>query len=81
MDDATAEVMTMGRWAMPSRPDTWIIVCEHFHGAVGPIPTERLAVGLAADASEIEGCTHRPVRIALAEQGERVAEGRHDGRA
>ena len=75
MDDATAEVMTMGRRVMPSRPDTWIIVCEHFHGAVGPIPTERLAVGLAAYASEIGGCTYRPVRIALAEQGERVAEG------
>ena len=49
--------------------EAWIIVCEDFHGAVGPIPTERLAVGLAAYASEIGGCTYRPVRLALAERG------------
>ena len=35
----------------------------------GPIPTERLAVGLAAHASEIGGCTYRSVRFALAQQG------------
>jgi len=45
-----------------------------FHGAVGPIPTERLAVGLAAYASEICGCTYRPVRFALAEQGKALNE-------
>ena len=49
-------------------------MCEDFHGAVGPIPTERLAVGLAAYASEIGGCTYRPVRFALAEQGKGLAE-------
>jgi hypothetical protein len=75
MDDSTAEVISMGRRVMRSRPGTWIIVCEHFHGAVGPIPTERLAVGLAAYASEIGGCTYRPVRFALAEQGKGLAEG------
>lgn len=75
MDDATAEVISMGWRVMRSRPDTWIIVCEHFHGAVGPIPTERLAAGLAAYASEIGGCTYRPVRFALAEQGKGLAEG------
>lgn len=47
--------------------DTWIIVCERFHGAVGPIPTEQLAVELAAYASEIGACTYRPVRLALAQ--------------
>jgi hypothetical protein len=47
-------------------PDTWIIVCEHFHGAVGPIPTEQLAVELAAYASQIGACVYRPVRLALA---------------
>jgi hypothetical protein len=75
MGDATAEEMTMGRRVMPWRPDTWIIVCEDFHGAVGPIPTERLAVGLAAYASEIGGCTYRPVRFALAGQRKDLAEG------
>jgi hypothetical protein len=55
-------------------PDTWIIVCEHFHGAVGPIPTEPLAVQLAAYASEIGACAYRPVRLAL-------AQGRAAGRA
>jgi hypothetical protein len=45
----------------------WIIVCEHFHGAVGPIPTEQLAVELAAYASEIGECTYRPVRLELAQ--------------
>jgi hypothetical protein len=44
----------------------WIIVCEHFHGAVGPIPTEQLAVELAAYATEIGECTYRPVRLELA---------------
>jgi hypothetical protein len=45
----------------------WIIVCEHFHGAVGPIPTEQLAVELAAYASEIGECAYRPVRLELAQ--------------
>jgi hypothetical protein len=45
----------------------WIIVCEHFHGAVGPIPTEQLAVELAAYATEIGECTYRPVRLELAQ--------------
>jgi hypothetical protein len=45
----------------------WIIVCEHFHGAVGPIPTEQLAAELAAYASEIGECTYRPVRLELAQ--------------
>lgn len=68
METATADGVAVGR---PSarRRDVWIIVCEDFHGAVGPIPTERLAVGLATYASEIGGCTYRPVRFALAEQG------------
>ena len=57
-----------------SRRDTWIIVCEHFHGAVGPVPTEQLAVELAACASEIGACTYRPVQLAL-------AQGRAAGRA
>ena len=69
METASAGGVAGGR---PSarRRDAWIIVCEDFHGAVGPIPTERLAVGLATYASEIGGCTYRPVRFALAEQGE-----------
>ena len=45
----------------------WIIVCEHFHGAVGLIPTEQLAVELAAYATEIGECTYRPVRLDLAQ--------------
>ena len=49
-----------------SRAETWIIVCEHFHGALGPVPSERLAGELAALASEMGGCTYRPVRLALA---------------
>ena len=49
-----------------SRAETWIIVCEHFHGALGPVPSERLADELAALASEMGGCTYRPVRLALA---------------
>ena len=74
MDDTRAEVMTMGRRVRGSRRDTWIIVCEHFHGAVGPVPTEQLAVELAAYASEIGACTYRPVQLAL-------AQGRAAGRA
>lgn len=74
MDDATAEVITMGQRVMPSRPDMWIIVCEHFHGAVGLIPTEWLAVGIAAYASETGECTYRPVRFAMAERGKGLAE-------
>jgi hypothetical protein len=45
----------------------WIIVCEQFHGLVGPIPTEQLAVELATYASEISECTYRPVRLELAQ--------------
>lgn len=70
----TSELMTTGRPIMRPRPDAWIIVCEDFHGAVGPIPTERLAVGLAAYASKIGGCTYRPVRFALAGRGRGPAE-------
>jgi len=68
MQTASADGIAVGR---PStrRREVWIIVCEDFHGAVGPIPTERLAVGLAAYASEIGRCTYRPVRFSLAEQG------------
>jgi hypothetical protein len=49
-----------------SRTETWIIVCEHFHGALGPVPNERLADELAALASGMGGCTYRPVRLTLA---------------
>jgi hypothetical protein len=61
--------MTMRRRVMRSRRDTWVIVCEHFHRAVGPVPTEQLAAELAAYASEIGAGTYRPVRLALAEGG------------
>jgi len=64
---AGSEVLQQRRPPTPSQRDTWIIVCEHFHGAVGPIPTERLAVDLAAHASEIGACIYRPVRLALAQ--------------
>jgi hypothetical protein len=67
METASADGLAVGRSSTPPR-DVWIIVCEDFHGAVGPIPTERLAVGLAAYASEIGGCTYRPVRFSLAER-------------
>jgi hypothetical protein len=73
METATADGVAVGRKSARRR-DVWIIVCEDFHGAVGPIPTERLAVGLAAYASEIGGCTYRPVRFALAAQGKGIAE-------
>jgi hypothetical protein len=69
METATADGVAVGRKSARRR-DVWIIVCEDFHGAVGPIPTERLAVGLPAYASEIGGCTYRLVRFALAEQEE-----------
>lgn len=62
---------------MRSRRDTWIVVCDHFHRAVGPIPTEQLAVDLAAYASEIGACTYRPVRLALA-QGRSGSSGRRE---
>jgi hypothetical protein len=67
METASPDGLAGGRSSTPPR-DVWIIVCEDFHGAVGPIPTERLAVGLAAYASEIGGCTYRPVRFSLAER-------------
>jgi hypothetical protein len=56
-----------GRVPMRAQRDTWIIVCEHFHGAVGPVPTERLASALAVEASQVGGCTYRPVRLALSD--------------
>ena len=71
METASADVLTVGGPSTHPR-EVWIIVCEDFHRAVGPIPTERLAVGLSAYASEIGGCTYRPVRLALAERGEGV---------
>ena len=72
MQTASGDGLAVGR---PStrRRDVWIIVCEDFHRAVGPIPTERLGVELAAYASEIGGCNYRPVRFALAEQGHSAA--------
>jgi hypothetical protein len=73
MEAASPDVLAVGRPSTHPR-EVWIIVCKDFHGAVGPIPTERLAVGLAAYASEIGGCTYRPVRFALAEQGKGRAE-------
>lgn len=72
-ETASADVLAVGRPSTHPR-EVWIIVCEDFHGAVGPIPTERLAVGLAAYASKIGGCTYRPVRVALASPGEGPAE-------
>jgi hypothetical protein len=74
METASAGVLAVRRVSKRPR-EIWIIVCEDFHGAVGPIPTERLAVGLAAYASQIGGCTYRPVRFALAEQGKGLAGG------
>ena len=68
METASADGLAVGRPSTRPR-DVWIIVCEDFHGAVGPIPTERLAVGIASYASEIGGCIYRPVRFALAEHG------------
>ncbi len=80
MEAASADELAVDRPPTPRR-DVWIIVCEDFHGAVGPIPTERLAAGLAAHASEIGGCTYRPVRFALAEQENTLTRSRHDARA
>jgi hypothetical protein len=80
METASADGLAVG-WPSTHPREVWIIVCEDFHGAVGPIPTERLAMGLAAYASEIGGCTYRPVRFALAEQGKALTRSRHDGRA
>jgi hypothetical protein len=74
MQTVSADGLAVGRPSMRRR-DVWIIVCKDFHRAVGPIPTERLAAGLAAYASEIGVCTYRPVRLALAEG---VAAGRAD---
>jgi len=71
METARADGLAVGRPSSPRR-DVWIIVCEDFHGAVGPIPAERLAVGLAAYASQIARCTYRPVRFALAEEAKLV---------
>ena len=44
METASADVLTVGGPSTHPR-EVWIIVCEDFHRAVGPIPTERLAVG------------------------------------
>jgi hypothetical protein len=66
-----AEVRLDGQPPDPSRDDAWIIVCEHFHGALGPIATERLAAELAALVSEIGECNYRPVRLSLAQGYER----------
>ena len=57
---------------MSSQRDTWIIVCTNFHGAVGPIPTEQLAVHLAASASALGECNYQPVRLALASVPQRA---------
>ena len=73
METASADVLTVGGPSTHPR-EVWIIVCEDFHRAVGPIPAERLAVGLAAYASEIGQCTYRPVLFALAEQWKGLAE-------
>jgi hypothetical protein len=70
METASPDTLAVVRSSTPRR-DVCIIVCEDFHGAVGPIPTERLAVGLAAYASEIGECTYRPMRFVLGEQGKR----------
>jgi hypothetical protein len=47
----------------------WIIVCENFHGAVGPIPTQELARKLATAASEMGECHYAPVELSLAIEG------------
>lgn len=46
--------------------DVWIIVCEGFHGAVGPIASEALAREIAAATSSQEACTYRPVQLLVA---------------
>jgi hypothetical protein len=73
METASADGLAVCRPSTHPR-EVWIIVCEDFHRAVGPIPTERLAVDLAAHASEIGECTYRPGRFALAEQRKGLAE-------
>jgi hypothetical protein len=45
--------------------DVWIVVCRHFHGAVGPIPTEAMARRLAAVASQAGGCTYQAVQLRI----------------
>ena len=60
------EARAGGRLPMRARRDTWIVVCESFHGAVGPVPTEQLASALALEASKLAGCSYRPVRLSLA---------------
>jgi hypothetical protein len=47
------------------RRRTWIVVCEDLHGAVGPVPTEELAIDLATAASSIGRCNYRPVLLAV----------------
>jgi hypothetical protein len=56
MTSTSGEVMAEERPATRSQPN---IHCEHVHGAVGAIPTEQLAMDLAAYASEIKECTYR----------------------
>jgi Domain of unknown function (DUF1918) len=63
--DAQAEE----RMSLRGQRTTWIIVCEHFHGAVGPVPNEDLASAVAAEASKLAGCTYRPVPLALVAHG------------
>jgi len=58
METASADVPAVGQPSTPPQ-EAWIIVCEDFHGAVGPIPTERLALGLAAEGE------HTRVRVVL----------------
>jgi hypothetical protein len=55
------------------RRSTWIIVCENLHGAVGPIPTEELAIELAEHASSMGECTYRPMALAIATGHDPVA--------
>ena len=63
----TARAGLAERLTKDLRTDTvaplWIIVCEKFHGAVGPIASEALARELAVLASEAAGCSYRAVRL------------------
>lgn len=72
MELTSPEALAEGRSTMSSQRDTWIIVCTNFHGAVGPIPTEQLAVDLAASASALGECNYQPVRLALASVPQRA---------
>lgn len=78
LETTSVAVMRERRQVACSRGETWIIVCEHFHGAVGPIPTEQLALDLAAQASDMGDCTYRPVRLALAQDHVEGSRGERD---